>query len=294
MSKSFITIQDLAKLRVVGDPQISPDGARVIFTVKDSDAEKNKYWTHLWLSDWNRDARQFTFADVNDTSPRWSPDGKQIAFLRTKDKRAQIWRVDADGGEAIPLTDLAEGNLSELAWSPDGAQIAFCFRPTHADWTREAIKQREESGKSNPPRVITRVRYRADGAGFQGEYQHIWVCDARDGRAKQITAGDYDDHSPAWSRDGKTLAFVSNRDAQRERFSQRDDIWLVSARGGKAKKIRAPQGPKRALAFSPDGKWIAYIGHAIDETPWKPRNNRVWIIAKNGGRARCLTAKLDR
>ncbi|MBI3537202.1 MAG: PD40 domain-containing protein, partial [Chloroflexi bacterium] len=166
MSKSFITIDDLAKIRGVSDPQSSPDGARVIFTVKDSDAEKNKYWTHLWLSDWNRDARQFTFADVNDTSPRWSPDGKQIAFLRTKDKRAQIWRVDADGGEAIPLTDLAEGNLSELAWSPDGAQIAFCFRPTHSDWTRDATKKREESGKSNPPRVITRVRYRADGAGF--------------------------------------------------------------------------------------------------------------------------------
>src|SRR5712692_8686122 len=110
MAKQPITIQDLAKLRIVGDPQISPDGTRVIFTVKDSDLDKNKSWTHLWLHDVKKRAtRQFTFGDANDTSPQWSFDGKQIIFLRSKDRRAQVWRVLADGGEAAVLTKMPEG-----------------------------------------------------------------------------------------------------------------------------------------------------------------------------------------
>ncbi len=293
MPKQLITIQDLAKLRVVGDPQISPDGARVVFTVKDADAAKNKYWTHLWLYQ-DGETRQFTFGEVSDTSPRWSPDGRRIAFLRNKDKRAQIWTMDADGGEPIALTKLPEGNISELRWSPDGTRLAFCFRPTRADWTQDATKQRGENGKSNPPRVITRIRFRFDGVGFLDERTHIWICDAQTGEAKQITTGDYEDASPAWSPDGKTIAFASNRNADRERVPQRVDIHRVSARGGAAKKIRAPAGPKSALAFSPDGKWIAYIGYALDDNAWKPRNDRVWVVARNGGKARCLTAKLDR
>src|SRR5919199_927830 len=143
MPKHPITVEDLAKIKVVGDPQISADGARVLYTVKVTNLEKNKYFTHLWLSHvGNSAARQFTFGEVSDSSPRWSADDARIAFIRTKDKRTQIWIAPTDGGEARALTDLPEGSISDLRWSPDGKMLAFAFRPTGADWTKDANKKR--------------------------------------------------------------------------------------------------------------------------------------------------------
>lgn len=295
MPKHPITIEDLAKIKVVGDPQMSADGTRVLYTVKLTNVEKNKYFSHLWLSDaGDGEARQFTFGEVSDSSPRWSPDDLEIAFLRNKDKRTQIWIAPSDGGEARQLTDLPEGSISDLKWSPDGKWLAFAFRPTHEDWTKDANKKREESGKSKPPRVITRVTYRLDGAGFQDERQHIWVCDVKSGETKQITRGDYDDACPAWSPDGRLIAFTSNREPDAERHRYRNDIWLVAARGGKAKKIKSYDGSKGALVWSPDGKFIACVGSESGEVGWQPKNSRLWVVSRSDGEARCLSLQLDR
>jgi dipeptidyl aminopeptidase/acylaminoacyl peptidase len=169
MAKRKVVAEDLLAIKLVGDPQVSPDGTRCVFTVKTIDAEKNRYLSHLWLADLtNGEVRQFTFGEVSDAAPRWSPDGTQIAFVRTdlREKRSQIWLIRADGGEAWQLTKLDEGSIGEPVWSPDGSKIAFTFRPTHPDWTQEARKKRQETGKSNPPRVITRLFYRLDGFGF--------------------------------------------------------------------------------------------------------------------------------
>ncbi len=316
MTKRPITIEDLAHIHIVGDPQISPDGTRVLYTVKVTDVEKNKDFTHLWLSEsplplreqgrpalsrqqsrgveGEGAARQFTFGEVNDSSPRWSPDGETIAFFRNKDKRTQIWCVAANGGEPRALTNLPERSFSHLRWSPDGQSLAFAFRPAHPNFTRDASKKREESGKSTPPRVITRVRYRMDGAGFYDERQHIWVCDVASGKTKQITRGKFDAQSPAWAPDGKTLAFIANRSPDPERMTYRTDIWLVPARGGKVQKIETPIGPKSVLAWSPDGKHIAYLGSECGADPWLPHNMRLWVVSRKGGDARCLSVNLDR
>ena len=295
MPKKLVTVQDLARIKIVGDPQISPDGKQVIFTVQESDPEKNKYWTHLWLGRPSTKAtRQFTFGPVVDTSPRWSHDGQTLAFVRVKEQRSQIWLVPADGGEARALTDLPEGRMTDLTWSPDGHTLAFCYRPTHPDWTQEAAKQRAGNGKSNPARVTTRVIYRLDGFGFQDERQHVWTAEVATGKTTQLTRGDYDDVQPDWSPDGRTIAFVSNRSSDPERHSYHQDIWLVPARGGKLVKVATPVGEKSALAWSPDGRQIAYIGYEVGDDPWRTRNDRLWVVSKQGGNARCLTLKLDR
>ncbi|MBI5880171.1 MAG: S9 family peptidase [Chloroflexi bacterium] len=298
MPKRPITIEDLAQIKGVGDPRISPDGARVLYTVKIGDVDKNKYYSHLWtIPTAGGNARQFTFGEVSDTSPRWSPEGGTIAFIRNKDRRTQIWLAALDGGEPRALTNLPEGAIGDLRWSPGGVKLAFTFRPAASGWTRDAAKQREENGKSKPPRVIARVTYRLDGAGFQDERQHVWVCDVASGAAKAITTGDFDNGSPAWSPTGDLIAFASARgaDALRNRF--RNDIYTVPARGGAARKVAAYDGSKSQLEWSPDGQWIACFGSESGEIGWRPKNTRLFIVAARGGasgRWRCLSAELDR
>jgi dipeptidyl aminopeptidase/acylaminoacyl peptidase len=294
MPKQPITLEDLALIKLAGDPQMSPEGTRVVFTVKQTDVDKNKYFTHLWYQPVDGGpARQFTFEDVSDTSPRWSPDGKSIAFLRTKDKRSQLWLIAVDGGEPRKLTELPEGSICELRWAPGSRRLSFCFRPSAAGWTRDAAKKREENGKSKPPRVISRVRYRFDAEGFHDERQHVWVCDIDGGPVKQLTSGDYDDLSAVWSPDGRTIAFVSNRIPDPDRHAYRSDLWLVASNGGKPRRLATPVGSKASLSWSPDGTRIAYVGAEAGDDPWPPKNNRLWVVALDG-KARCLTSGLDR
>lgn len=295
MSKRAITIEDLLYLKFVADPQMSPDGEQVVFTVKTVNPEKNRYFSHLWMVEVATGiVRQFTYGEVSDGSPRWSPDGKRIAFLRTKDKRTQIWVIPADGGEARRLTPLSEGSIGAPVWSPDGKRIAFTFRPTHPDWTQEACQERQEKGQSDPPRVITRLRYRCEGPGFLDLRQHLWTCDATTGEAEQITEGEYDDDGPVWSPDNHWIAFVANRSDDPDTKPYQVDLWLVPAEGGALQRIPTPTGYKKNLAWSPDGGHMAYIGCETQDDPWVPRNDRLWVVPFRGGPGWCLTGSLDR
>ena len=208
-----IDAQDLLTMRFVSQPQLSPDGTQVAFVSRWIDAEKNKYFSNLWLvSTTGGQPRRFTVGDYGDTSPRWSPDGRRIAFVSDRSDSSQIWLIPVDGGEAQQLTKLEEGSLGSLAWSPDGTKIAFSFRPKPPADRNAEREAREKEHRSYPPRVIRRAGYREDGVGYNGgERWHLQTVNVETGNVKQLTSEDYDDYSPAWSPDGKTIAFVSNR-----------------------------------------------------------------------------------
>ncbi|MCP5097306.1 MAG: S9 family peptidase [Chloroflexi bacterium] len=290
--KRPLTAEDLYKLQLVGNPQLSPDGKQILFTVNRVNAETEKKYSDLWLANSETGAlQQFTYGDYSDTHPRWSPDGSKIAFLsnRKNGKMMQIFILPLFGGEARPVTDM-EGTLAGFEWSPDGKQFVTQFRKKD-----EAAVEREKDPKKKElgivSRHITSLRYKGDGAGYlPTETFHIWTIDADTGEGTQLTDGDLAEVDPHWSPDGKQILFISNRHPQWELNPDAMDMYLVLAAGGEMQKVDTPYGRKHSPSFSPDGQTIAYLGAPSGD--WY-RNHRLYIVPTAGGEARNLTGHHD-
>jgi dipeptidyl aminopeptidase/acylaminoacyl peptidase len=279
----FVAPDDLSRFRLPADPQISPDGRRVLYTVRSVDGEK--YRQHLWVDD-----EPFTLGKVTDALPRWSPDGRTIAFVRTPEEGdPQIWLMSIAGGEPRPLTSLPPGRLSALEWSPDGGRLAFVF---HKDPAPELKREK----KQPLLRHITRLHYKEEGVGYlDSERDHIHVAWIQDRRVVPLTEGDWDDAMPAWSPDGLWIAFVSNRLPDAERRLQERDVWIVASGHGEPRKLPKAPGPAAFPQWSPDGKTIAFLGHDRPEAPWGAPNTHVWTVPASGAQpARDLLAGFDR
>lgn len=289
-----ITADDLYRLQLVADPQISPDGEHVIFGVQRVDKEKEKVYTNLWVAPTGGgEVRQFTYGNQTDSHPRWSPDGRRIAFLsnRKDEKQPQIYLLPFHGGEARPLTDL-KGSFQTFVWSPDGRQLLCQFRKKDEEaLEREQDERKKELGVVD--RRITRTGFRMDGIGyFPEERWHLWVVDAESGEATQLTEGDYDETSPAWSPDGAHILFISNRSEDPDLEFYNQDLYVMPAGGGDFRKIETPPGWKMAPVFSPDGRRIAYVSREGKVNRW--RNAGLWVVPADGSAPpRNLTAPHD-
>jgi dipeptidyl aminopeptidase/acylaminoacyl peptidase len=293
--KRTITAEDLYRFQLISGGDISPDGKHVVFSVRRVDKKTEKRYSNLWVVPTERGHPwQFTYGEQSDTQPKWSPDGRQIAFIsnRGDEKQAQLYIIPFDGGEARPLTEL-KGSIGDFEWSPDGRRFVCQFRKRDAeDIEREKDEQKQKLGVVS--RHITRVFFKADGEGFiPKERWHIWTIDARTGRAKQLTDGDiYDEQSPSWSPDGREIVFSSNRAPDPDLDTDVLELFVIPAEGGEFRKIETPLGQKGMPRFSPDGKWLAYLGTEGRGDWWK--NTSLWIVPADGsGDARNLTGKYD-
>jgi dipeptidyl aminopeptidase/acylaminoacyl peptidase len=285
-----MTPQDLTRIRFVSDPQISPDGQQVAFVVTMLSNDKDQYLSNIWMVDTaGREPRRFTTGPKRDTQPRWSPDGTQVAFLSEREGhlKAQLYVMPAAGGEPTRLTNLPNGVMQHV-WSPDGSRLALVARI--GGWQEPGNE--EERQKSKPVRIITTLKYKANGEGFIYDRRpHLFVVSAEGGEPQQLTDGDFANTYPAWSPDGMQLAFISARHEDRD-YDNASDIWIISVQGGEPRRLTDTAGPLISPTFSPDGRTIAYLGHHYRHEAG--RNYRVFTMPVAGGAPTCLTMTLDR
>jgi dipeptidyl aminopeptidase/acylaminoacyl peptidase len=287
----------------VSDATVSPDGRAIAFVVTTLDEDRDEYLSNIWMVDVGPDAgrapRRFTTGPKRDGAPRWSPDGRHLAFLSERDdsrgkKKPQLYVAPAAGGEPTRLTDLPNG-AGEPVWSPDSTRIAFVARV--GGW--QEPDREDEKRKSKPVRVITSLKYKLNGEGFVYDRRpHVFVVGVDGGPPVQITSGDFVDVDPAWSPDSEWLAFASARHDDRE-VDDASDIWIVPAKGGEPRRLTTTLGPAAQPAWSPDGSTVAYVGREAKH--FLGGNLRLYTVpiagrthGTEGGPSRCLTGDLDR
>ncbi|MEP6680464.1 MAG: S9 family peptidase [Chloroflexota bacterium] len=305
--------EDLYQLRVPTDLALSPDARWVAFAVKSVAPNKDGYRSSLWVVpvDGSAPARQITVGAKTDGGPRWSPDGRTIAFLSDRGAvlqagggglqagkaeapkmgATQVWLLPfADGGEARQLTNLPR-DVEAIAWSPDGRRLCVVSAAARADAPRKA-----ERAPGEPPepdtRLIDRLRYQFNGIGFvEDRFQNLWLIDVASGSAERLTSGASHDLSPAWSPDGKRVAFASDGRGDAD-LTWRQDIYLLDLASRATTRLSPGRGSQywSAPAWSPDGRWIAAVGRPA-KAPRGTRQESVWRFRVRDGAGDDLTGE---
>ncbi|HCH36763.1 MAG TPA: peptidase S9 family protein, partial [Acidobacteria bacterium] len=284
-----LEIADLFELRTAGAPSISPDGAWVAYTVSHLDITADRRDVDIYMSsltDPAAEAVRLTSTEGSESSPRWSSDGRYLAFLSSREGNgSQVWLLDRRGGEAIRLTNY-DGSVSSFTWSPDASKLAII--------ASDADPNDSNDSDVREPIVITRLQFKRDGQGYlTNRHRHLHVFDVTTKNTEQVTDGPYDDSSPAWSPDGSLLAFVSNRTEEPD-SNANTDIFLTEPRSDATiRKLTTSEGSDGSPSFSPDGTFVTYVAGGNPSDIWyAPRY--VAIIPVAGGSPIHLGAELDR
>src|SRR5712672_3690151 len=268
-----VTVDDQFQIGEVQDPQLSPDAQWVAYNVKMLSLKEDKSEERIWMAPFaGGDAVAMSAEGVSSSHPRWSPDGKYLAFLSARNEgKAQVWLLNRSGGEAQHLTDTPQ-DVDDFAWSPDSTRLAVILRdPSEEELAAAKTKDKEKDSeakdkkpKTKKPWVIDRLQFKHDEVGYlERRRAHVYILDLATKNLTQITSGDYDDAHPAWSPDGHLIAFASNRSKPDPDRTYNTDIWVVAAnntdKGAQLTQVTTNPGDDDTPSWSPDGKLITYI-----------------------------------
>lgn len=277
MAKRRFRLEDAFRLKAAMEPVLSADGTRVAFVLAEADREADRLSSSIWVAaaDGSTPPRRFTEGPA-DRSPRWSPDGRWLAYISVTDSRpehAHVRLAPLDGGMPARLGDLP-GPVRQLAWSPDSRRIAGLVQVGLADPEQQSAQER------NAARVTRGLAARFDGIGWKDGRRHVFLIDVPDGSAVQLTRGDYDHRDPSFSPNGAAVAFTSDRHPRRNDRPLRADIWVVPVTGGRPRRLT--DGTLRAAfpLFSPDGEKVAFVGQQ-DADSWDT-DSHVFVVPTDG------------
>lgn len=301
-AKRNLTVDDFLALKNVGNARISPDGKWVAYTVRTLDLAEDKSHTQIWMVPAaGGESISLTDKDANSSHPRWSPDGKYLAFLsaRGEGAKTQVWTLYMGGGEAQQVTDTIQG-VDDFEWSPAGERIALVLQdpsPEELEAARRAKAGEKPKKTAPPPWVIDRQQFKWDTVGYlDSRRTHLYVLEVASRKMTQATSGDYDDREPAWSPDGRFLAFTSNR-TENPDANYNTDIWVVASdnpdKGKSLVHVTTNPGADHSPAWSPDGNWIACVSQT-DARALDYATQHLVVVPALGGEARVITKKLDR
>ena len=292
-----LSYADIFGLEWVTDPQISPDGRWIVYVRRAMDVRNDQVTKSLWLiSSDGAIHRPLSNAANSGTLPRWSPDGQRIAWIAADGKRgSQIFMHWLEAGTSGAISRLPESPQS-LAWSPDGRWLAFTMAvpATRKPFEIELPKAPDGATWAEPPTVVDRMVYRADGEGFLPDtFNHVFVIAATGGAARQLTTGDFDHAgTPAFSADSRTLLFSANRRADADFEPNDSEIFRVAVTGGEPVALTDRRGPDADPIVSPDGRYLAWLG--FDDRYQGYQVTQLYLRDLKTGATRSLSANLDR
>ncbi|MBB4682885.1 serine hydrolase [Amycolatopsis jiangsuensis] len=281
-----VRIDDLTALEIPAEPALSPDGSRIVYVLRTADEEADRDTRALWqVPAAGGEARRLT-RGPGDAAPAWSPDGRRIAFVRAQDGPGQVWLLPADGGEPEQVTTLPLGAGSPV-WRPDGGALAFSAPVDSA-----AEPGEDDPARATVPVVAGRLEYKADGAGLLRTVRsHLHVLDVATGEVRQVTSGDWNAGTPAWSPDGSLLAFSAALDPRAD-LTLRSAAYVLDQadRLAEPRLVGSDEGVAGAVTWTADGSALLVVGRADP----RPGHAGLLRVPLDGGETTDLAASLDR
>lgn len=275
VSRATPTATQVLSLKRAGSPDISPDGARVAYTVRETNWEDNSYDQQIWVADVQTGAaRQLTNSKKSSQSPAWSPDGTRLAFVSDRTDKRQVYLINPSAGEAEALTTVEEG-VGSFAWSPDGRSIAFTARET------KSAAQKDREKKYGEFEVVDEDH----------RMSHLWVVDVASHAAKAVTSGAFTVGAFAWSPDSTRIAF-DHRLNPDPASSGSADISIVTVATGAVRPLVVQDGPDSNPAWSPDGSRVAFET-AMANPDFFYANRLIAVVPAGGGAPAVLTSEFD-
>jgi acylaminoacyl-peptidase len=293
--KSNLELTDIFDMEFVSDPQISPDGTKIIYVRNFKDIMTDKNLSNLWIVNFDGSQnRPLTTGNQNDFAPLWSHDGHKIVFKSNmQDDKVKLFMMWLDTKEYVALTNTsaAPGGVS---WSNDDTHLAFTmFVPKKSESIIKLPEKPEGANWNKPPVYIDEINYRGDGQGYyKSGNDQLFILSTDGGSPRQLTATEYDHGAPVWSKDNRRLYFSANLHENHEFEPRNSEIYELTLSTNSIKALTERLGPDRSPALSPDGKFIAYTG--FDDEYQGYQLTQLYLMDTDGSNSRLVSGDFDR